>query len=52
MSRAFIDELAALGYERVPLDDLVALRIHGASPEFIRGLAALGYAHAHDRTSS
>jgi len=43
VSRAFVAELAALGYERVPFDKLVALCIHGARPEYIRGLAALGY---------
>src|SRR2546425_602714 len=41
--RAFRGELATLGYERVPMDKLIALRIHGASVEFIRGLAGLGY---------
>ena len=35
----------ALGYTRLDLDALVNLRIHGASPDFIRELKALGYEH-------
>ena len=33
VSRGFIRELGQLGYTRLPLDDLLNLRIHGASPE-------------------
>ena len=45
VSRAFIRELAALGYTRLPLDELLNLRIHGApSPgSFIRELRPSGY---------
>ena len=43
VSRAYIRELDALGYKKVPLDDLLSLRIHDAGPEFIKELKALGY---------
>ncbi len=43
VSRAFIDELAGLGYQALSLDQLTSLRIHGATTEYVRGLAALGY---------
>ena len=39
----------ALGYDRVPADDLVAMRIHGVSTDFIQGLQELGYKERSDR---
>ena len=36
VSRAFLGELAALGYSRVAVDELVSLRIHGVTADFIR----------------
>jgi hypothetical protein len=36
VSSEFIKALRDLGYERVPVDDLVNMRIHGVTPEFIR----------------
>jgi hypothetical protein len=43
VSRQFLGELRALGYNRLAFDSLVSMRIHGANPEFIRELKALGY---------
>ena len=38
-----IRELNGLGYRDIPARQLVALRIHGASPQWIRGVrAAMG----------
>lgn len=37
-----IDELAALGYKNVSVDKLVALKVHGVTPAFIREMKALG----------
>jgi len=31
-----VQQLQSLGYRSVPPDDLVSLRIHGVTPEFIR----------------
>jgi hypothetical protein len=41
VSREFVWQLDALGYARLELDDLLSLRIHGASPEFARQLRDL-----------
>src|SRR5688572_7591458 len=35
VSRSYIQLLAALGYANLDLDDLLAMRIHGVTPEFI-----------------
>ena len=43
VSRAYIRELAALGYDALSLNQLIKMRIHGADPAFIRELKALGY---------
>jgi hypothetical protein len=42
VSTAFIHDMQALGY-RETLDQYVAFRIHGATPEFVRDLKSLGY---------
>jgi hypothetical protein len=39
----FVAAMRGLGYARLELDDLLSLRIHGASPEFARQLRDLGY---------
>jgi hypothetical protein len=33
----------ALGYERLSVDDPVSMRIHGATPEFIKEFKSLGF---------
>jgi hypothetical protein len=43
VSRQFLGELKALGYDRLRFDSLLSMRIHGAGPEFIRELKSLGY---------
>jgi hypothetical protein len=43
VSRAYIQELEALGYKNLDLDDLLGMRIHGVTPEFIKELRALGF---------
>jgi hypothetical protein len=43
VSRAFLRDLSALGYEGLTFDQAVSLRIHGATPEFVGELRALGY---------
>lgn len=42
VSSAFIREMQSLGY-RESLDHYLAFRIHGANPDFVRALQALGY---------
>ncbi|MEN3335723.1 MAG: hypothetical protein V7641_5088 [Blastocatellia bacterium] len=37
----FISSLAAEGYTNLSVDDLVALKVHGVTPEFIHGMNAL-----------
>jgi beta-lactamase regulating signal transducer with metallopeptidase domain len=37
----FINDLAALGYTGLSVDDLVSLKTHGVTPEFIREMNAL-----------
>jgi beta-lactamase regulating signal transducer with metallopeptidase domain len=37
----FINELAAVGYTNLDVDDLVAFKTHGVTPEFIREMNAL-----------
>jgi hypothetical protein len=44
VSRAFVLDLFRLGYYRLSLDELKALRIQGADALFVRAMAALGYA--------
>ncbi len=43
VSRGFIQDLRALGYEELSADQLIAMRIHGVSVEFVRDLQTLGY---------
>ena len=43
MTHAFIDDLKALGYERVPLSQLTDLRIHGVNIDAVRRLRAEGH---------
>jgi len=43
VSRAYIQQLEALGYKNLNLDDLLSMRIHGVTPEFITELRGLGY---------
>jgi beta-lactamase regulating signal transducer with metallopeptidase domain len=39
----YIDQLAAAGYRNLSVEQLIALRNQGVTPEYIRGLAAAGY---------
>ena len=41
---SFIEGLRELGYQRIPLEEVIRLRDHGVSPEFIEGLKRAGYA--------
>ena len=43
VSRDFVRDLKALGYENLTLDEVTSMRIHGATPEYIRELRKLGY---------
>ena len=43
VSRAFLRELSALGYDGLTFDQAVSLRIHGATPEFVGELRGRGY---------
>jgi hypothetical protein len=40
VSPEFIRALHDLGYERVPVEDLVSMRIHGVTPDFVRRVNA------------
>jgi beta-lactamase regulating signal transducer with metallopeptidase domain len=42
-SGSFIEELAALGYTNLSVDDLIALKNHGVTVQFIRELKENGY---------
>ena len=35
--------MKAAGCDKLSVDDLVKMRIHGVTPEFIRGMRTLGY---------
>jgi beta-lactamase regulating signal transducer with metallopeptidase domain/uncharacterized protein (UPF0335 family) len=39
----FIEELSALGYSNLSIDDLIALRNHGVTPQLIRELKSHGF---------
>jgi hypothetical protein len=39
----FIKEIKALGFDRVPPDQLVAMRIHDVSPAFIQKMRSRGF---------
>jgi hypothetical protein len=43
VTRELVRELQGLGLEGLTIDELTALRIHGASPDVIRELRTLGY---------
>jgi hypothetical protein len=43
VSRAYIQELEALGYRNLDIDDLLGMRIHGVTPEFITQMRQQGY---------
>jgi hypothetical protein len=42
---ALIRELAGLGYNKIPAEDLVAMRIHKVTPDYIRAMKAAGFDH-------
>ena len=44
VSRAWIQQLDALGYRNLDLDELLAMRIHGVTPEFITEMRQYGFA--------
>lgn len=44
VSRAFVLDLFRLGYYRLTLEELQALRLQGADAVFVRAMASLGYA--------
>ena len=35
--------MAALGYDKLPIDALVRVRDHGVTPKYVEELKALGY---------
>jgi hypothetical protein len=43
VSRAYIQQLEALGLRNLDLDDLLAMRIHGVTPEFVTEMRQQGY---------
>ena len=43
VSRSYIQELEALGYRNLDLDDLLGMRIHGVTPEFVTEMRQHGY---------
>ncbi len=42
-SGGFIDGLAAEGYKNLTVDELIAFKIHGVTPEYIRRIQAAGF---------
>ncbi len=42
---ALAGQYASIGYDRLGIDNLIAMTIHGATPDNIRELASLGYEH-------
>jgi beta-lactamase regulating signal transducer with metallopeptidase domain len=44
-SKSFIDDLAGAGYANLTVDQLIAFKIHGVTPEYIRRLRAAGMAN-------
>jgi beta-lactamase regulating signal transducer with metallopeptidase domain len=42
---SYIDEMAAAGYPNLTVDQLVAMRSQGVTPDYIRELSAAGYDH-------
>lgn len=40
---SFIEEMTALGYTRLSVDDFIALKNHGVTPQLVRELKAQGY---------
>ena len=41
--RTYVEGLAAAGYPHLPLEELLACRIHEVTPDFIAQLRSLGY---------
>ena len=39
----FIEEMAALGYANLTVDEIISLKNHGVTPQFVRELKAAGY---------
>ncbi len=39
----YIEEMAALGYTNLTVDEIISLKNHGVTPEFVRELKAAGY---------
>lgn len=45
VSSAYSEELRSLGYSKLSLDDLIAMRIHRVDAEYIRSLQRAGYSN-------
>jgi len=47
---SYIEGLQSAGLKDLTVDEIIALKIHGVTPEYIRGLAAAGLTnlHVHD----
>ncbi len=43
MTEEFINEMRALGYHNLPLDKLIAMKIHGVSSKFVKEMSNMGY---------
>ncbi len=40
---SYIDAMKSAGYEDLDVDDLIAMRLHGVTPEFVRAMRNAGY---------
>ena len=40
---SYIDAMKAAGYDDLDVDNLVAMRVHGVTPEFVRDMRNAGY---------
>jgi hypothetical protein len=41
----FINAMAALGYRDLAAEDLITLRIHGVTPDYVQSLQRAGMSH-------
>ena len=43
-TRQFVRELGDAGHRKLPLDELIRVRDHGVTPEYVREMRQLGHA--------